>query len=367
MRFRFLGGGDGWMALSVFVLLMLGMAALWSMALGAASPSDFSFLYKQIFAAVLGIFLAVGIMGWDARLLKSYAGPLFIAGAAMLAAVLIFGVERRGTVGWFDLGAASFQPVELAKIILVIVLAAILSARKEKKVGWRVLLISAIPVVIYSSLVFVQPDFGSLALMLAVWALMLFFAGLDRRLCLGMAGAGATAMLAGWFLFFEEFQRQRILTFLNPSADPLGSGYNVAQSKIAVGSGRLFGRGLGFGPQSQLNYLPEAKTDFLFAAIAEGLGFVGVVLVVAAFAVFFWRIYRLIRDSRDDYSSILAFGIGALFFTQMTVNISMNLGIFPVTGLPLPFVSYGGSALLSSLLAFGILQSLARNSSNMVS
>jgi len=349
---------DWFFALGIFVLLVLGLSALYGIGL-SYDPPDFSNVNKQVISLSIGVVVAMALAVWNYRLLRSYAGTLYALGGVLLTALLVFGVNRRGTTGWFSFGFFDIQPVELVKIVLVVVIAAILERRTSRIVGWRDFISTAIPVAIYSGLVMLQPDFGSAALMIGVWIVMLLFAGLDKRIFVSMVGTGIGFVTVAWLFFFEAFQKNRVLTFLNPDLDPLGVGYNVIQAKIAIGSGRFFGRGLGFGSQSQLQFLPEAQTDFIFAAIAEELGFIGVLLVIGAFSLIFLRLWLLVRKTRDEFTGFLLIGLGALLFIQMTVNIAMNLGMMPVTGLPLPFVSYGGSSLLSSMIIFGIIESVA--------
>ncbi len=355
---RLLSSFDWLLALAVFVLLVLGVSALYGIGL-SFDPPDFTNVTKQVVALSIGLVIALVIALWNYRLLRSYAGTLYAFGGVALTLLLMFGVNIRGTTGWFSFGFFNIQPVEFVKIFLVVALAAILARRSRRVMRWREFMSTAIPVGIYVLLVMMQPDFGSAALMIGVWIVMLLFAGLDKKVFITLAASGTAMATAAWFFFFEEFQKNRLLTFINPELDPLGVGYNVVQAKIAIGAGRLFGRGLGFGSQSQLQFLPEAQTDFIFAAIAEELGFFGVLLVVTAFMLLFWRIWRLVNKTRDDFTGYLLIGLGSLLFIQMTVNIAMNLGMMPVTGLPLPFVSYGGSSLLSSMIIFGIVESVA--------
>jgi len=185
------------------------------------------------------------------------------------------------------------------------------------------------------------------------------FAGMSMKQLVILISTGVGILLLGWFFFFADYQKARLLTFFDPSNDPLGQGYNVAQAMIAIGAGGFFGRGLGFGTQSQLKFLPESQTDFIFAVIAEELGFFGVCLLLCAFGFFVWRTFRLVRMSRDSFTSFLLLGTVAVIFLQVFVNMGMNLGIFPVTGIGLPFVSYGGSSLIFFLSMIGILESVA--------
>ncbi len=349
---------DWLLALSVFALMVLGLSAQYGITLGAESAA-LSIFSKQLIALAIGLIIAIALMLWNYRLLQSYAGTLFAFGGVLLFSVLLFGVNRRGTTGWFDLGLVDVQPVEIAKIVLVIALAALLARRRQRLIRLKEVLITGVPVAIYVLLVMLQPDFGSAALMVGVWLVLILMAGLDRKVLLVMIGLGLVAAALSWTVVFQDFQKERILTFIQPERDPLGIGYNVTQARIAIGSGRVWGRGLGFGSQSQLQFLPEAQTDFIFAAIAEELGFVGVALVVGSFVLFFWRLRAMLLRSRDDFTMFLLLGLGALLGIQVIVNIGMNLGMLPVTGLPLPYVSYGGSSLIASFMVFGIMESVA--------
>ncbi len=215
--------------------------------------------------------------------------------------------------------------------------------------------ITLVPVV----LVLFQPDLGSALLLLGMWGAVVLFAGIKKRYLLALAVCAAAAGWLAWTVLFADYQRARILTFLDPSTDPLGQGYNVTQAIIAVGSGGLFGRGLGFGSQSQLKFLPESQTDFIFAVIAEELGFIGVSLVIGAFFMLFFRLERLAARTEDDFTSFLLLAIGSVLFLQFCVNAGMNLGLLPVTGVGLPLVSYGGSSLIFTLLMLGVAESVA--------
>ena len=218
---------------------------------------------------------------------------------------------------------------------------------------------SGLMVALYVGLLALEPEFGYSAVLMGAWLVLLFFQRIPRwQFALVILGFMA-AMVFSWFFVLEDYQKARVLTFLSPEQDQLGDGYNVTQSIVAVGSGQLFGRGLGLGPQSQLNFLPEQATDFIFAAIAEELGFVGAMLVIGAFSILFFRILAIIRRSRDMYTTYLLTGLLLLLFLQTFINIGMNLGLLPVTGIPLPFVSSGGSALLANFFILGILQSIS--------
>jgi rod shape determining protein RodA len=222
----------------------------------------------------------------------------------------------------------------------------------------RTLIGSGLLLAVYGGLLLAQPEFGYMAVLAGVWFVFILLARIPKWyigiLILSVLAAGVFA----WFFVLHGYQKDRLTTFLNPGADRLGRSYNVTQSIVAIGSGRLFGRGLGLGPQSQLNFLPEQSTDFIFAVIAEELGFLGSVLVLGTFTLLFTGFLRAIRRANDPYTGLAVTGLLALLFFQMFINIGMNLGLLPVTGIPLPFISYGGSALLSNFFIIGILLSI---------
>ena len=208
-------------------------------------------------------------------------------------------------------------------------------------------------------LTMLQPDLGSAAILIGLWGVMLFFAGLRWIHAGALIGGAALMGVLGWFFLLADYQKQRLEVFLNPELDPLETGYNITQAKIAIGSGGFFGRGLGFGSQSQLQFLPESQTDFIFSVIAEELGFFGVCILFIAILLVLWRILRSARLARDHFSNFLILGIFGLFVVQYIVNIGVNLSLLPATGIALPFVSSGGTSLLISLGIIGILQSIA--------
>ncbi|MEK7665843.1 MAG: FtsW/RodA/SpoVE family cell cycle protein [Patescibacteria group bacterium] len=253
------------------------------------------------------------------------------------------------------------------KLSLVFVLAKYFSEKARRQFGWRELFASGLLTIVPSVLVFAQPDFGSASILVGIWVVFVFFAGIRLRHALFLSVLSAMSALSAWFFFFADYQKERIMIFFDPARDPLGHGYNVLQAIIAIGSGKFFGRGLGFGSQSQLKFLPESQTDFIFAVIAEELGFIGVIFVLGAFVLLFLRLFHLMQVSRDDYTSYLLIGFGAILFIQVVVNVGMNLGLLPVTGIALPFVSYGGSSLLMSLAIVGLMQSIAVRSGSKVS
>lgn len=342
-----------WVLLGATVLLVaIGLATLFSITLNVEQPRIEKF-YRQLVSCLVGLVALVAVAAVDFRILRSFAWVLYAVGLAMLIGLLVIGTTLRGTTGWFSFFGSTFQPVELVKIVLVVVLARFFIDRVDEQMSWPVIGWSALIAGLPAALVLLQPDFGSAAILVGLWLGLLLLNRIPiRRLGILLLGIGVVVGLS-WF-GLRDYQRDRILTFINPDRDPLRSGYNVRQAIVAVGSGQLFGRGLGLGTQSQLNFLPTQDTDFIFAVVAEELGFVGVLLLLALFAVFLWRLWRGIARTRDAFGSALLAGFVILFSIEIFLNISGNVGLLPITGTPLPFLSFGGSALISSLLTVGI-------------
>lgn len=351
-------GMDWALLLAVFGLVLLGLAAIYSVEL-SQDAAEFVHVKKQIAALLLGVGVFLFVVPSNYRLFQNYALVLYLVCLSLLMGVLIFGETVRGATGWYVMGPVSFQPVEFMKIALIIALATYFARRGKRAFDLRTFFetgaITFLPVLF----VMFQPDFGSSAILVGIWTFFLLYAGIPWRYVFAMAGSAVGLFLLGWNFFFADYQRARILTFLDPSIDPLGEGYNVTQAIIAVGSGRWLGSGLGFGTQSQLKFLPESQTDFIFAVVAEELGFLGTMLLLGAFVLVLYRLFRQARRATDDFTAYLLLGIASVFFLQFLVNVGMNLGLFPVTGIGLPFVSYGGSSLVVMLILFAIAQSIA--------
>jgi rod shape determining protein RodA len=283
-------------------------------------------------------------------------------GIALLAlgAVLAFGVEIRGTTGWLSVGGFSAQPVELVKLLFIIYLARFFSDRSDRMHQWKNIgyacLIGGVP----AALVLLQPDLGSALMIVAIWLGMLLISGIKRwqfgLIVVLMAGLAVVA----FFGFLTSEQKSRLLVFVNceTSECRLGVGYNVEQSITAIGSGQWIGRGLGLGSQSQLDFLPEQETDFIFAVIAEEFGFLGAATVVVLIATVLFRIARAASLVRDDFAVFLCWGIFMFIFVQSVINIGMNLGLAPVTGLPLPLISAGGTSVIAVLAGLGVVESV---------
>lgn len=342
---------------SVMLLVCFGLAEIYSVALGRGGANLLNF-QKQIFFIAAGLALLFVFAFFDYHNWRSFSNYLYIFGAAVLAAVLFFGDVIRGTRGWFNFGQFSFQPVELAKFILIVFLARYFSNVSLKINPLKHFLISGGGAFILFVLVMLQPDFGSALILFLLWLAMIAIAGVKRKYFITIGLVAAIIGSAGWAFYLKPYQEQRIITFLNPSFNPLEQGYNVSQAIIAVGAGGLTGKGIGFGSQSQLKFLPESQNDFIFAVIAEELGFLGVGLVLFSFAIFFYRCLASLKRINNDFGIFFILGASCLIFIEMFINIGMNMGILPVVGISLPFLSYGGSAMLINLMLVGVLESI---------
>jgi rod shape determining protein RodA len=278
-----------------------------------------------------------------------------------LVAVLLFGSNIRGTRGWFRLGSASFQPAEAAKAALIIFLGWLISRYGRRFDTGKFFIATGIAAGLLIGLILQQPDLGSAAVIFSIWFGLLFFAGVKKRYLIFLLAVLLAGFVAGWFFLFQDYQKDRLLIFFNPERDPLLSGYNITQSIIAVGSGQILGRGLGGGSQSQLHFLPEAQTDFIFSVIAEELGLVGATIVLVLFFVLLWRLTRIVRLAKSEFGAYTVLGIILFFLTQLVLNIGGAIGLVPITGVTLPMVSYGGSSLIICCLLLGVAESITRS------
>lgn len=349
---------DWYLLIAVIFLLTFGMSAIYSLSLANEGEGINNFM-KQ------GIFLGIGLLFFlffsfvDYRIWKNYSNFLYLLGIVLLLVVLYFGEVIHGTSGWFSFGFFNFQPVEIMKVFMILFLANYFSKHfSASNIGIKQIVVSFLYTFIPVFLVVKQPDLASSMVLIVIWLGMLFLAGVKKKYVLAMFFLGIIISLLSWNLFFKDYQKERIQVFINAQEDPQGSGYNVIQSMVAIGSGGTTGKGLGYGSQSQLNFLPERHTDFIFAAIAEENGALGVFILVTLFGVFFYRLKKIADSARDNFGQLIVGGVLVMFFFQIVVNVGMNLGIMPVAGISLPFVSYGGSYLMTSMICLGLVQSV---------
>ncbi len=342
---------------AMFLLMSFGLAALYSIAISSSEP-DFLNFKKQIIFAVIGFVSLFLFCLIDSRIIYDYSSFIFGLAAFLLLAVLFFGKTISGTTGWFVFFGYNFQPVELAKAALIIFLAWYLSNRFGPLNDLKSFLISGLPSGLFFILVILQPDFGSAMILFLIWLLMIIFAKVNKKYLLVLGLILIIIFSLSWSVLFKDYQKDRILIFLNPQNDPYDRGYNVRQAIIAIGAGEFFGRGLGFGSQSQLKFIPASQTDFIFAVISEELGFLGVFLVLFFWTIIFWRLMKAAKSTKDGFSFFFIMGVSALLFSHLMINIGMNIGILPVTGISLPFLSYGGSFLLLCMSLIGIVEGI---------
>lgn len=330
------------------------MLSLYSISPDAES-GGYAFRQLMYFGiGILGFFL---FASFDYRHIQKYSTPLYFVMLVLLFGVLLVGRTVNGTEGWINLGIARFQPVEAAKPILIIFLASFISKKKTELGELVRLWVSFLLSFVLILLVLKQPDLGSALVLTGIWVGMIFISGIRLKYFMGMVIIGIFIVASGWFLL-APYQKDRILTVIDPQLDPKGSGYNVIQSMVAVGSGGVAGKGIGHGSQSQLNFLPEKHTDFIFSVIAEELGLVGSFLVISLYGIILYRLSRIAQASQDNFSYLVTVGIMIMLFIQVAVNIGMNIGLLPVTGIPLPLLSYGGSSLVSVLLSLGLVMGI---------
>lgn len=357
-RSRLLRNWDWVMVGACALLCLIGVLVLYSITFKAeslAAPLDWR---VQLLFIGLGSIALVTMALIDYRVWGRLTTWLYFLSLGLLVAVALTGRSALGATRWLDLGFFQFQPSELVKLVLIIALARFLAANYDQMDKLRYLLLSLAYMALPMAFVLAQPDLGTALVLLIIWLAMVLMTRVRKLVVVGGIGLGL-ALLPLVVRFLRPYQRQRLATFFNPMADPLHTGYNVVQSTIAVGSGQLTGRGLGSGTQSQLNFLPSQHTDFIFAVLAEKLGFVGSLLLIALFGILIWRGVMTAWRAGDRFGFFLGVGIVTMLLFHFFVNVGMNMGIMPVTGIPLPFVSYGGTSLLVSMAAIGLLLSVA--------
>lgn len=319
------------------------------------------FLRQLIWIGVsLGMFFVVSF--FDMRFLKrtSTLVWLFAGACAMLLTLFVVGHTAKGATSWFDLGGFSFQPSDPVKLLVILILAKYFSRRHVEIAHFRHIIVSGVYAFIPFLLVFLQPDFGSAMIIFFIWFGMIMVSGISRKHLFAVFAAGAIAFGALWMFVFADYQKARIVNFFNPLADIRGTGWNAYQSTIAVGSGEVLGKGVGYGTQSRLKFLPEYQTDFVFAAFAEEWGFAGVILLFTLFGIVMWRILANALVGAGNFETLFGLGLAIFLMAHFTINIGMNMGLMPVTGITAPFLSYGGSHLLTEFIGLGILMSFRR-------
>ena len=348
----------------VLLLLVLSICAISLLNMYSAGGSLLTakgdpIYIKQFIWFLIGLVMMAVCFGIDYRLINEYAYVIYSFTIVLLLILFSMGELTRGTQRWFVIGGFSFQPSELAKLSLILALSRFFNMNEtEEGYKLRQLWIPFVLTLVPFLLIMKQPDLGSAMVLIIVFVSMVFFIGIKWRSVLLVVTSGLSLMPVAWH-FLKDYQKERILTFLNPELDPLGAGYHIIQSIIAIGSGGVFGKGFLKGTQSQLRFLPEHQTDFIFSVFAEEWGFVGgLILLILFLCLTFWGL-RIARQSRDLLGTLMAFAITIMIFWEVFINIGMVLGILPVVGIPLPFFSYGGSSLVILMMGIGLLMNIS--------
>lgn len=342
---------DGPLLIGIGLLVTISLLVLFS-----AGGQEVSLLVKQLIRIGAAFFILLLVAQVEPDRMRDAAYWIYLAGLLLLVAVLFVGAEGKGATRWLDLGFFRFQPSEIMKIAVPLAVAAFLADRPLPPPAWRILVALAL-IVLPAFLIARQPDLGTAVLIASAGLIVVFLSGIRWRVILGFLALAGAALPVLWFNL-HEYQRQRVLTFLNPESDPLGSGYHIIQSKIAIGSGGLSGRGWLQGTQSHLEFLPERSTDFIFAVLAEEFGLIGVSLLIMLYLLITARGLFIASQAQNSFARLFAGSIAITFLVYVFVNVGMVTGLLPVVGVPLPLVSYGGTSMVTLLAGFGILMSI---------
>ncbi len=348
-----------WMLLSsVLLVVVFGLITM------STFTSENMFFEKQLIslAVALGAFFLTTRVDTDMLKRTNVLVALFVAVSMLLVVLFVFAEVTKGAQSWFKVGIFAFQPADAMKLIIVLVLAKYFSRRHIEIAHFRHIIVSGFYAFIPFLLVLLQPDFGSAMIIFLIWFGMILVSGVSKKHIALLFLAGAIVFAGLWFGIFKPYQKARIATFVSPLSDIRGAGYNAYQSTIAVGSGQIFGKGVGYGTQSRLRFLPEYQTDFIFSAFAEEWGLVGVGILFILFAVIIGRILMIAMVGATNFEMLYGMGVAVLVIAPFVVNIGMTIGILPVTGVAVPFMSYGGSHLLIEFIALGLLVSMKKTS-----
>ncbi len=346
----------------VFFIVLIAFGGLFTMKSFTAEEGIINFFDKQIIWIILSFIVFFAFSFIDFRFLRrtDVLVALFLAFCVLLIILFITGNIIKGAQSWFSLGFFSFQPVDMMKLVLILILSKYFSRRHVEIRDIKHIFISGFYAFIPFILVLLQPDFGSAIVIFFIWFGMVLVSGISKTHLFFVFLSAAIIFVSFWFLVFAPYQKARIINFINPLADIHDSGYNASQSAIAVGSGQVLGKGLGFGTQSRLKFLPEPQADFIFAAYAEEWGFIGSFFILLLFGLVIWRILRCALLGASNFEMLFGVGIAIFFISHIIINIGMNIGLLPITGIPLPFMSYGGSHLVTEFAGLGILMNMRK-------
>lgn len=349
---------DGWIFFSLIPLMVLSLSTL-----NGFNTGGVDLMQRQLIFMAIGFGLYILLSHIDLSFVKQsrFLLGLYLLGIGLLTALIFLGSTNKGATSWFDLGGFSFQPSELLKLILIFVLAKYLARRHVEIRAMKHVIITGLYFVIPFILILLQPDFGSALIVFIIWFGMILAAGISKKHLLLLFGIGSLAFVFMWGFVFQDYQKARIKTFIDPLSDIQGAGYNAYQSVIAVGSGEIVGKGVGYGTQSRLSFLPEYETDFIFAAVSEEWGFIGSIIILILFGVIVLRIILLGYRMHSNFELLFSLGVALYYMSHVLVNVGMNIGLMPVTGVPLPFMSYGGTHIVIEYMALGIVMSFCKS------
>lgn len=357
-RARLFSHVDWYVVLSALAISLLGLATMRPLSLGGEAFFDRQLIWIGI---ACGVFLVTSIPSYSFLRRTPIVSGLYILIITLLALIFVTGTIVKGAQQRFDFGFFALQPSDPAKLILIIVLAKYFARRHVEISNLRHIVVSGLYAGLICVLVFLQPDFGGAIIILSIWLGMVLVSGISWRHLAALVVTGLVLAGGLWMFVLQDYQKARVLTFIHPLADIHGAGYNAYQSTVAVGSGELMGKGIGFGTQSKLKFLPEYQTDFIFAAYAEEWGFIGVVLLMGLFAVLVLRSLAIASHGSDNFATLFTLGVVIMFLAHFVVHVGMNVGLLPVTGTTIPFMSYGGSHLVTEFAALGIIMGLRRH------
>lgn len=346
---------NNFLLLNAAVIVIISILTIYS----ATIHKTTLFYKREIFWGIIGMFVYIFFSFIDYRKYAKYYKVIYILNIMILLSVYVVGVKRLGAQRWIDLGPISIQPSEIGKVLAILTLSEFLVAKyRDRFVGLKSVFFSALHILPVMILILKQPDLGTTLILAMTYCVLIFINGLDWKTIIIMGIGGIISVPAAYFFLLKPYQQQRVLTFLNPEADLLGSGWNVTQSMIAIGSGEMYGKGFLNSTQSKLRFLPESHTDFIGSVFLEERGFVGGVVLLGLYFLLIMQILHIADSTEDKYGKLICYGIASIFLFHLVINVGMIMGIMPVTGKPLLLMSYGGTSLLISFMMLGIVQSV---------
>ena len=347
---------------SLLLVCFAGLVTMNSLSSPSESVGNSLFNHQIIWLVIsVVVFFGASLIDWSFLKSTDIIIILFSLSVGLLFLLFTLGSVFRGAQSWFNLGAFSFQPIDPIKLVVILILSKYFSRRHIEIANVRHIIVSGFYVFVIFALVLLQPDFGSAIIIFFLWLGMVLVSGISKKHLLAVFLTGLVVFSGLWFFAFKPYQKDRVKNFIYPLTDIRGGGYNAYQSTIAVGSGQFLGKGIGYGTQSRLQFLPEYQTDFIFAAFAEEWGFLGVLLLFILYGIVFWRMLKISYRGGSNFEILFGVGLTILFLIQATIHIGMNIGLLPVTGNTLPFMSYGGSHILTEFLGLGILMGMRRS------